>query len=440
MFFVALVLILIVVTSLLVLLGNNFLEQKPEPEPSISWQINLERFISDIVYDDTRVFVIDVSNVICLNKTNGEEIWRKVGNSGGTSKLLLYEDKVYAGTYGGTVTSFDKYTGEELLKFQAPVSTTWGGKSPPQDFFIEDGRLFVYQNGYAVYNATTAELFYEYNGWTIELGNASATASESSFIFITGYGRVNPNNGETIWSMPGMFSDPAVVSQDKVILWNYNPDELGYLELGQSIICVDASSGDTLWSYNVSSPMFQPTVYHELVLFAAYDGYFYALNLSSGELVWKTLAINQSQTAIIDNEGQDLTPIASPIQIETKKGTGVWSFVFMQNVWRGVVEYKVLEYVGMICEMDLASGQLLWTKLVEDNATISSGSFIKSTPLGLAQLNDYAFLTVRSNLYIVNTQTGSIFEKKKFEHNLLEPISTKNMVFVAEELHLTAYN
>jgi hypothetical protein len=38
-------LILIVVTSLFVFYGNNFFEQKPEPKPSISWQIDLEHFI-----------------------------------------------------------------------------------------------------------------------------------------------------------------------------------------------------------------------------------------------------------------------------------------------------------------------------------------------------------------------------------------------------------
>jgi outer membrane protein assembly factor BamB len=289
--------------------------------PSVLWQKDLDNFISDIVSDEKRVYVVDGVNVFCFNTTNGEEIWRSnnIGYTTSRSKLVLYEEKIYAGTYGGMVTSFNKYTGKELLQFQAPVSTTWGGKQTPQNFFIEGGRLFVFQNGYAVFNASTGELFYENNGWTIKLGTANPTAFNGVFISQYGNGRVNPNNGEIIWSVSGSFSDPAIVSHDKVIFWNYNPAELGYLDLGEFIFCVDASSGDTLWSYNVSSPMFRPTIYNELVLFVGYDSYFYALNLTNGDLAWKTLAINQNQTKIIGDEGQDLTPVVSPIQIETKK-------------------------------------------------------------------------------------------------------------------------
>ena len=98
---------------------NEPIESEPEPEtePSLVWSINLENFISDIVCDDGRVFVVDGVNVICFDKTNGKEIWRSKDIGGTTSKsmLVLYEDKVYAGTYGGVVTSFDKYTGKELL-------------------------------------------------------------------------------------------------------------------------------------------------------------------------------------------------------------------------------------------------------------------------------------------------------------------------------------
>jgi len=431
-FFVVLVLILIVVTSLFVFYGKNFFEQKPEPQPSVSWQIDLEHFISDIVYDDARVFVIDVTNIICLNKTNGEEIWRKVGNSGGASKLLLYENKLYAGTHGGAVTSFNKYTGEELLQFQAPVSTTWGGKSPPQEFFIEDGRLFVYQNGYAVFNATSGELFYDFGGYLIDLGNASAAASESSFIFMSGATRINPNNGEILWGLQGSASDPAVITQEKIILWNYNP--AGGQELGTSILCID-TSGAILWSYDVSSPMYQPKVFNELVLFGAYDGNFYALQTSNGDLAWKILVTNQAnQTKIVGNEGRDLTPVVSPIQIETKKNTAVWSFAFIQNYWGGVVEY-----VGTVCGIDAVNGNLLWKIPIENNASISASNLLYPISQGLALLNDYAFLTVGSDFYIINTQTGNIFEEKNFEHFLLQPTASKDMVFLAEELAFTAY-
>jgi outer membrane protein assembly factor BamB len=438
-FFGILVILIIIVSFFSFLIVKDIFQNFGESKPNLVWSINLENFISDLVYNDYRVFIIDGVNVICLNKTNGDEIWRKnVGSSGTVSKLLLYEDRLFAGKRGGVVTSFNKYTGEELLQFQGPVSSSLGSKSVPQNFFIADGRLFVYQDGYAVYNVTSAELFYRSNGWTIELGDASVSAPESSFIFLYDYSRstrVNPNNGEKIWSMNGKSSEPAVVSQDKVVFWNFNPDSI--FDLGQFILCVDASSGDVLWRYNVSSLVFQPTIYNELVLFGAHDGYFYALNFSNGDLVWKTSAIEQNHAKI--EEGQKLTPVVSPIQIDTNKDSAIWSFMFLEDILNGVVEYNIIEYTGTLCEIELANGQLLWTKPLIDNATISSGTLLRATPLGLTMLDNYAFLTVRSNFYIINTQKGNIFLEKKFEHNLLAPTVTNDMVFVAEELNLSAY-
>lgn len=333
------------------------------------------------------------------------------------------------------MTSFSKHTGKEILQFQAPVSTSWGSKSAPQDFFIEDGRLYVFQNGYAVFNATSGELFYETNGWTTETGDANVSASETDFIFIYGYSRVDPDNGELIWRMSGRFDGPMEVNQDKILLWNYNPDN--FLDLGHFMLCIDPDSMDTFWRFDVSSPMYQPTIYNDLVLFGAYDGYFYALDLSNGDLVWKTFVTNQNnQTKLMSNEGfhYPLTPVVSPIQINLEKEIGVWSFAFIQNGWGGVIEY-----VGNICGIDVSNGDLLWTKPIENNASISSSNLLRPTSIGLVLLNGHTFLTVGSDFYIINCQTGNIVEGKNYDHHLLEPTATNGMVLVAEELNLTVY-
>lgn len=200
------------------------------------------------------------------------------------------------------------------------------------------------------------------------------------------------------------------------------------------MLCLDAAR-NTLWSYDVSLAMYQPIIYNELVLFGAYDGNFYALQESNGDLVWKRFVTNQNnQTKIVGNEGRDLTPVVSPIQIVTAKNVAVWSFAFIQNGWGGVIEYT-----GTLCGLDVATGNLLWSKQIENNASISASNLLRPTSLGLVLLNDYAFLTVGSDFYIINTQTGNIFKEKNYDHHLLEPTATNDMVFVAEELHLTAY-
>ena len=72
LFIVSLLVVVIAASSISVLL-----KEQSNP-PSIFWQIGLEHFISDIVYDDSRVFVVDGENVICHNITNGEEICQAV--------------------------------------------------------------------------------------------------------------------------------------------------------------------------------------------------------------------------------------------------------------------------------------------------------------------------------------------------------------------------
>lgn len=425
---------------LLIVSAGWILTEKNEPSPSlgppiVSWQVDLENFVSGIVCDENRVYVVDGVSAICFNKNDGTEIWRsdELGYTTRKSKILIYDDKVYAGTYGGIVTSFDKSTGEKLLQFQAPVSTSWGGKSAPENFFIEDGRLYVFQNGYAVFNATTGELFHQNTGWTKEIGNASVTASETDYVFTYGYSRVNPNDGEPIWSMDGRFDGPLQLEKDKILLWNYNPDS--FLDLGSLILLVDGGSGNELWSYDVSSVMYPPVVRNDLVLFGAYDGNFYALDLFEGDLVWKTLVNNQNnQSEIIGNEGRTLSPIVSSIQIDNETETGVWSFAFIQNGWGGVIEY-----VGTVCSINTKDGSLLWSKAISNNASISGANVLHPYSIGSAPLGDYVFLTIGSDFIVFNRQTGAIFEEKKFDHHLLEPTATSDMVFVAEELNLVAY-
>ena len=149
------------------------------------------------------------------------------------------------------------------------------------------------------------------------------------------------------------------------------------------------------------------------------------VDLYTGDLVWKTLVTTQSnRTKIIGNEGVNfpLTPAASPVQINKDKEIGVWSFAFIQNGWGGVSEYT-----GNICGINITKGKLMWTKILFNNASISSGNPLRPT-ISSVLLKDNAFLTISSDLYIFNSEDGIIFEEKKFDHNLLKPTSTKGIL------------
>jgi len=81
-----------------------------------------------------RVFASDNwGNVYCFDAQSGESGWTASVDSfvAAGSTIAVYEGKVYVGCRGSVVNKLDENTGKLELKFQAPVSTTYGSKSAP---------------------------------------------------------------------------------------------------------------------------------------------------------------------------------------------------------------------------------------------------------------------------------------------------------------------
>lgn len=86
-----------------------------------------------------------------------------------------------------------------------------------------------------------------------------------------------------------------------------------------------------------------------------------------------------------------------------------------------------------MCSIDLASGNVIWTRQIED-----SGVFY-SPPVGIAINKDTLFLTENNALWIFSASTGILARNQHFDHYVLPPIVSGNEVFVAADLQLTAY-
>ncbi len=294
-------LLLIVVALITVVTASSFVvlyhddspapsePSQPNEPPPVLWQRSIDNFATDLAVADGKVYVPDNwGNVFCFESQNGKPVWTsRLGSyMAGGSKVAVYERKVYVGGSGSVVNKLDERTGNLELTFQAPTTSSYGSKSSP-DFFVADGRVFASQNGMAVYDAGSGELFWEYSSYldSITLGDASASAPESDYVLIRGTSRINLNNGSTLWRVGGWHTEPPVISQGQVILWNYDAFER---DVGQNVLSVNASSGDTLWSFDAGASIFQPTVYNGLLLFGASDGNFYALHMTNGTVAWKT--------------------------------------------------------------------------------------------------------------------------------------------------------
>lgn len=431
--FIAACLILVVVAaSLVVLYEKGFLTDSNEPEPRILWQNDIERFASDFAVADGKVFSSDAwGNVYCFDAQSGESLWNASigGYSNSGLPLAVYGGKLYVGCRGSVVNRLDVNTGEVELSYQAPVSTSYGFKWAP-DFFVADGKVFASQNGIAVYDAYTGDLLWNYSSYVgITLVNASPSAPESDYVFMMDGSRVSLNNGSTLWTVSGSYSDPAVVAQDKVLFWNYSPAE--DQEDGQTLLCVYASSGEEVWSFDVGARMFQPTVSNNMVLFGAEDGYLYTVHFANGTLNWRTFVDDQHLIETFNNHTEvqqyKLGMGASSVQVDPQDQRVFWSLI--------VSRFGTNLYNATILSLKLSNGDIIWTLPVKQISPNDARSASSSITLS----NNLLYVREQSDLYCLDANNGSIQLSQGFEHYLFPPIAADNKVFVAADLWLIAY-
>lgn len=417
-------------TSLVILYEKGFLTGSNEPTPKILWQSDMERFATDFAVAEGKAFTTDAhGDVCCFDANSGKSLWNASigGYNTGTSTIEVYDDRLYVGCKGSVVKRLNINTGEVELSYQAPVWTSYADKTAPS-FFVADGKVFTEQNGIAVYNESNGELFWK----TDMMGNlesANISTPERDFIFIRGHFRINLNNGIIIWRIPGASSGATNVTEGKVLFWNYN--SAGSAEEGQTLLCVNASSGKEEWSFDVGTRMFQPTVSNGMVLFGAENGYLYALNYSDGSLNWKTFVDEQHQIAEFKNhieiEQYKLGMAASSVQVDPLKKRVFWSII--------VSRFGTNLYNATIFSLDLSDGDLNWAIPVTQISPNDSHSTLSSISLS----KNYLYIREQSDFYCIDADNGGIQLNEGFEHYILTPIVADNKVFIAADLWLIAY-
>jgi len=419
---IAMCLILVVVAaSLAILYEKGFLTDSNEPEPRILWQSDIERFATDFTVADGKVFTSDNDGTVyCFDAQSGEPLWNADvgGYVVGSSTIAVYDGRLYVGCKGSVVKRLDMNTGEIELSYQAPVWTSYATKVAPS-FFVADGKMFASQNGIAVYNESNGELFWKSNMMGV-VETANILAPESDYIFIWAHARVNPNNASIIWSIPGRSSGATTVTQGKVLFWNYNP--AGSADEGKNLLCVNASSGEEEWRFDVGSRMFQPTVSNGLVLFGAEDGYLYAVDFADGTLNWRTFVDDQNIT-----ETDVLDVKAYSVQADPQNQRVFWSVI--------VSRFGTNLYNATILSLDLSDGDIIWTLPVKQVSLNDARSALSSITLS----NNLLYVREQSDLYCLDANNGSIQLSQGFEHYLFPPIAADNKVFVAADLWLIAY-
>jgi outer membrane protein assembly factor BamB len=287
--------ILPITTLLAILLATSFLaysyipnhERVTSDETDKPFKLDIQHFANTIAVDDGKYFVLDdYANLTCLDAQNGKMLWQtNVGRwrSGG---LLIKNGTIYAGTALSVVQAVDETTGT-LLKQYAGLRNIGGWKGPANAYYVEDGRIFIEQNGCNAYNITTGEILwtdesvpkfepsyipYTNNIWAFEgaivIGEGFYHIGDQ---LVNGIYRMDPDKGTIIWHIKGYIDQETLLYQDKVILSSYGQD---INEPHNSIIAVNVASGIEIWSYDRGCSIYQPIIAGDRLLFVAQDGTF----------------------------------------------------------------------------------------------------------------------------------------------------------------------
>ncbi len=454
--FIVIGLIAVLVAASLIIYENSILN----PEGSrVLWQRPIENFATGLAAADGKVFTLDISgNVDSYDTQGGKSIWN--GSIGGywAAGLTVSNSRVYGGSQLATVGCLDEATGQFHWSFIGEIASDLWDKKAPDNVIVKDGRVFAIDGGVSVHNATTGELLWQaepigplsgifgnitdMSTWWVGAYPLGGYPFESNFVYALGGNlsnsyiyKLNTDNGVILWSsnitvltnpMPPPLV-PGFISGSLNVLATYQGQVI--IQNGNQILSLNDTSGDSLWNIDVGTSIYQPTAYNGLLLFGASDGNFYALHMANGTIAWKTKVDSQNLLSFVD-ENNTLTTY--PIQVDAQNQRLFWSFGVTQQLGT-TSENKHDKYIGYVCSLELANGNLVWTRQIQD-----SGVFYGS-PVNLVFNKNAVFLNENNALWIFSASTGTLARNQDFDHYVLPPIILDNEVFVASDLQLTAY-
>ncbi len=378
------------------------------------------------------------------NEPDGRLLWNTQARSGG---VQAYGGNVYIGESGSKISCRNILTGEILNQFQVPI-TTFGSKIYPESLTVADGIVVGIQPQMGVFNANTGELIWEtQESGPVVIGNPSAANGSSYILLSTHPGwnydaaraiRISITDGHILWDKNGWYSTPAVIQDNRVIFWNFGQGNSENYD-GHTLLCVDASTGATLWSYDTGVSIFEPSVNCDELLFGSSDGYFYALRMSDGTLSWKTnvdtLGFIQGNNLPAQSKTYS-APAVSQVVVNSEQQTALWGFLITQSTVNGTNGNDL--YAGVVSNIDLTDGRIIWSSYIQREGVVSTSARV--TPMiGLASLKNSIFLTAGLDMWTLDGLTGNSTWIEHFEHYLQSPVVSDNKMFVVADLYLRCY-
>lgn len=257
----------------------------------------------------------------------------------------------------------------------AGIATSWPGLT------VDEGTLYMsYSTSVYAINAGNGSLIWRYPAKADNRKQYYASpAISSDAVYVGDFGstfyKINRNSGEMVQQFSGAknryVGDPLVIENGVLA-----PSADYYL------YSLDPQFGLN-WKFETDGAIWaQPVSDGVKVYVASMDHFLYALNLKTGEMLWKVDAKGAIVgTPELDEEG--VLYLASNgdvvMAVDSARGTILWEQTLTSPVWSGMVVHEGTLYFGDLqgafYAMDAKNGKTLW-KVDVNGAMIARPAFI----------------------------------------------------------------
>ena len=424
-----------------------------------SWQRPLQNFATGMAADSNLVYVMDISgNVYAFSTQTGSSVWNSTTNVGYFAQgMASSSNNVYVGGQVASVGCVDKASGKFNWSFYGEINTDLWDKRAPDEIIVGSNVVASIDGGVNVHDANSGAFLWQASrpyttssfgnltdlkDWWVDAYPLGGNPFDGNFVYVLSGSYQNPfiskfnfktatfawNSSITLTHFPFAYPEASPGYSGNAVAVLTTDQKQVIIGNGNQMLSFDESTGQKLWVTNVGASIYQSTNCNGDLYFGASDGNFYALNVSNGQVLWKTNVDKNNLMPTVNNTNITLTTY--PIQIQNNRA--YWSFGVTQQLGTNSGN-KHDHYLGTVCSLNLATGNISWTRQIED-----SGVFYGFTP-GLVANQDSVYLNENYALWILGASNGTIAKHQTFDHYVLAPVAVGNEVFVASDLQLTAY-
>ena len=302
----------------------------------------------------------DDHHVYALDAETGELLWRFETRGAIRSSPTVTDRAVYVGSNDHHVYALDRETGELLWRYD---TGNWGQYSPP----VRNGIVYVAamsdgdRRVHALDGASEDVLWVAETSYPLDDELAPAVMSGKVYA-PTGSGELHvldASTGELLWSLDvsmGADSPPTVAGG------------VVYLTAVNTVYALDESTGELLWSYGTERFPARdfPAVVANNVYYFSPDDHIYALETATGEVLWSYRVDGMINTAPVAAEGKVYVGSESGrfYALDAATGVLVWSRPPMIGELRSPMVVDDVLYAessdAFLRALSVATGEEIW--------------------------------------------------------------------------------